>query len=563
MSATQARLIELTARRSDLEYEGQQINQQRLNVSNKINDIYAQMENMVVPTAPSPYDFMVPVTKARDGNSDYNVSQGDDGKFYVAMPEKGMTLQATGNKQDQGKTYLPEEAKDVPEPKNTVTAKYRKEVEVHCYKGGKEGKQISDDEYNGKVSTVNKCQAACTSASPAIPLVGGPQQSSYQKDDTQAYQQAHNAWANQDENSRGAEPQQEDYQMDDVQAFTVAKNTWQQYDDAKKDLDSYKEDKYYDLEPEGQFTGEVTSENGAAVEPNYAHAHGLNATGQGEAITSFQYTDAFGEEQTGKNAEDVSKASSGYSKDQIDGMLAHDPKFFVDEECKTELAKANFDTATGKLAEGTKLYTLTKEQPTIGGQKAYTVAEADSEFGNDNEAYNNLKTALLNYLKGDGTASSIKDEELAKWRITESGGKFTAYKINDDGTATQYNPAEDIVYTDKEAKPTYSNKTGELTGLNVDNGDGGTTKLAASKGEQVDTDAYQAAQAEYTNEKAQYDKEQESLNNETKKWQQIDKQLELKLKRLDTERNAIQTEIDALTKVINDAVEGGFKTFSG
>ena len=48
----------------------------------------------------------------------------------------------------------------------------------------------------------------------------------------------------------------------------------------------------------------------------------------------------------------------------------------------------------------------------------------------------------------------------------------------------------------------------------------------------------------------------------TDKIQHQDKQLELRLSQLDSERNAIQTEIDSITKVIDDNIEGTFKTFS-
>ena len=41
------------------------------------------------------------------------------------------------------------------------------------------------------------------------------------------------------------------------------------------------------------------------------------------------------------------------------------------------------------------------------------------------------------------------------------------------------------------------------------------------------------------------------------------KNLELKLTRLDNERNALNTELEAVKKVIDDAIEKGFKTFSG
>ena len=39
--------------------------------------------------------------------------------------------------------------------------------------------------------------------------------------------------------------------------------------------------------------------------------------------------------------------------------------------------------------------------------------------------------------------------------------------------------------------------------------------------------------------------------------------LEMKLTRLDNERNALNTEIEAVKKVIQDAIDRGFKTFSG
>jgi predicted nucleic acid-binding Zn-ribbon protein len=67
----------------------------------------------------------------------------------------------------------------------------------------------------------------------------------------------------------------------------------------------------------------------------------------------------------------------------------------------------------------------------------------------------------------------------------------------------------------------------------------------------------------YNNAKAEYDDEQNRLNKQTSIYQRQDKMLDLKLKRLDTERNALNTEIDAVKKVIQDATDKGFKTFSG
>ena len=57
MSASQARLIALTARMNDIEYQGQQINQQRTTLSNQVNALYNSLLEMTVPTPPSTQDY--------------------------------------------------------------------------------------------------------------------------------------------------------------------------------------------------------------------------------------------------------------------------------------------------------------------------------------------------------------------------------------------------------------------------------------------------------------------------------------------------------------------------
>lgn len=57
MAASQARFLSLTARKSNVEYEGQQINQQRTTLSNESSNYYSQLCNLVVPTPPSSEDY--------------------------------------------------------------------------------------------------------------------------------------------------------------------------------------------------------------------------------------------------------------------------------------------------------------------------------------------------------------------------------------------------------------------------------------------------------------------------------------------------------------------------
>ena len=57
MSASQARFLSLTARKTNVEYEGQQINQQRTTLSNESANYYSQLTNLTVPTPPSSQDY--------------------------------------------------------------------------------------------------------------------------------------------------------------------------------------------------------------------------------------------------------------------------------------------------------------------------------------------------------------------------------------------------------------------------------------------------------------------------------------------------------------------------
>ena len=100
---------------------------------------------------------------------------------------------------------------------------------------------------------------------------------------------------------------------------------------------------------------------------------------------------------------------------------------------------------------------------------------------------------------------------------------------------------------------------GNLTGIRTTAGEA----AALHPTQAYDDLAYDEAMSAYESEKILYDKEQNKLNQQTSIYARQDKQLELKLTRLDTERNALNTELEAVKKVIQDAVEKGFKTFSG
>ena len=87
LSASQARLLSLTARQSNLEFEGQQINQQRTTLSNQSSNYYNSLLEMDVPVPPSSDDYTKIVYTFTIGGNEATVKE--------ALPENQTNGTAT------------------------------------------------------------------------------------------------------------------------------------------------------------------------------------------------------------------------------------------------------------------------------------------------------------------------------------------------------------------------------------------------------------------------------------------------------------------------------------
>ncbi len=74
MAASQARFLGLTARKTNVEYEGQQVNQQRTTLANQSANYYNQLLGMSVPVPPSTADYTKTVYTFQDGNLSNSVT---------------------------------------------------------------------------------------------------------------------------------------------------------------------------------------------------------------------------------------------------------------------------------------------------------------------------------------------------------------------------------------------------------------------------------------------------------------------------------------------------------
>ncbi len=87
LSASQARFLGLTARKTNVEYEGQQINQQRTALGNQTANYYNQMLGMSVPVPPAIDSFTKTVYTFNDGalsNSITSMIAQDSGIYNVS-----------------------------------------------------------------------------------------------------------------------------------------------------------------------------------------------------------------------------------------------------------------------------------------------------------------------------------------------------------------------------------------------------------------------------------------------------------------------------------------------
>ena len=113
LSASQARFLQLSARMSDLELEGQQINQQRLNLANQTSALSEQALAIPVPTAPSTYDYMKDVyTGKTTSGGAVKAGIDENGALTVAREGKNIpTLQTSGTPIPAKDQYTEEDPK--------------------------------------------------------------------------------------------------------------------------------------------------------------------------------------------------------------------------------------------------------------------------------------------------------------------------------------------------------------------------------------------------------------------------------------------------------------------
>ena len=585
MAASQARYLALTARKSNCEYEGQQINQARLNLSNQTANLFNQMLGLSVPTPPSTQDY----TKVQYSFTDGVNSMTIDSWQQLATPEEDYNY--------------------------VINYHYKANV------------------YTGSQKKLNDPQVQFTGAIPTSSTLYSAQIKAIQD----AQVEITNAQADYDTNlanykTKLSEASKLQNYADNSLNSNVLNHT---YDETSGNYKLTLQDKTEEGYPL------YTTADGKKIYKNgndYYTQDGKKYEGSTDGIKVVESTNK--PEYKPLNSADINDTTRTEIADAIEllknyGALDKDKfdnsEIYYDSKSKTIAFKSDLDALISSTGSGTSTilpsYHIDNPADKKDSETWKSINEMKGEVENLNTSTNaakgrlDLAEATFDAMSVPGYVgnckltplSALTDDQMAE--ISQIIKDMKAQDVNTtltkcfnttDGTydastysggiysftmngVTYYTTYYDLAETassgeginniDTQQKLPYYNASYVSTNINktdkalletdsngrfasVRIGDD-TVKYTLNAETITDDAAYQDAMNQYYYENAQYDKMVQDINAKTSLIQQEDQQLELRLKQLDTEQNALATEIDAVSKVVKDNVEKSFKTFGG
>ena len=478
MAASQARFLGLTARMNNLEFEGQQINQQRTALSNKSASYYTDLLGMDVPTAPSVEEFTQTVYTFNDGALTNQITSlisdpANPGKYKVSYirswTDDFSIVSASPSIVTNmgGGTY------------NIGGTKLRLLGQVGG--GTTVGNSINID---GTTYTVNN--------------------------DTGGY------YINEETTTRG------------LKACTAEEVANLEYYKFNADY-SAAERVYKDTD--GSFytladDGTKVTQAGLTEDDLIMCLYDDTQTDPDKAVTLVQ-----------KNADNT------YSKEA--DVVNTNKRYLTTDEI-------NSITIYNDVANDPYLSTLSPDQVTQTVEEEKAILKLlNDELNNGDQTGQWFVRYVQNTSTGEYEGVYYKADEVtgAVWDAKNNSQSFIgAYKL---GSAERIEEVKGVDGVELER-----DSTGRYIKITIDGKD-----YALSTNTVTDQDAYEDAMNQYEYDKASYDQSIEEINAKIEIIQSEDKNLELRLKQLDTEHNAVSNEKDAVSKVIEKAVESGFKTF--
>ena len=525
MAASQARYLALVARKSNCEYEGQQINQSRLALSNQSADLFNQMMGLEVPKTPSKSDFTYTTYTFSDGDNDFQIdkwnkladSEGEGYNYAVTYHYK-----KNDNVGFQKYKYDPQVQFSLAVPTSTTDPA----TEIANINIALSGLETLKEAVKLKEKAKNDA------------LIEAKKKNNYIDKDT--FQSA---------------------------TATAGTNTY----DVTANGNSYTFTKFSELPQDLQDSLKVNLDK-------LVKDYSIFTTEYGENYQNVYYN---------SDTNSIAFYSDLNARVGTDpGLITAYPvskMIELDNKVKTttteyNAAKKTYDDASEDIYNAYNIPTK------LGNTKLKPLAKADLDenmIAAINKIINKMKedeietnlTKCFNTVDGtytidtyigglytfDQAASSYYTTYYDLYNSIQSGEGVN--NIDNQKKLPTYG-TQDMEIDVKETKRALieKDKSGRFTSIKLEDDSNVYDLKAVTETDEV---AYEDAMNEANYQKALYDKKVQEINAKTSVIQRQDQTLELRLKQLDTEQNALNTEIDAVSKVVKDNIEKSFKTFGG
>ena len=586
MAASQARYLALVARKSNCEYEGQQINQTRLILANQSTNVFTQMLGLQVPVAPSKMDFAKVQYSYVDGSTTYTMDEwtqlsepDSDGYNYVVTYHYNNDVQQGAQKMKSNPQVKFSGA--VPSPTSDSYSQIKiiqsalKDIESAKETLEKANATLSDlkakaallstyadlDTYNSVVSCTYDDE---TGEYTLIPQAKDPNNYLIYHDMSDVDKKL---YYNIETKAYYTRSEEEPYTYEintteDVSNYVAENGTEVVYTPYSGLVDGSGEKKYV------ENSRDELVENGALADTYSPNNLYYDKTNQNVVLDSDLQSLA---------TEEHSYLPVYYYNNSTDYQTIHDMTEQIDKaQNAVTVAKRNLDIAEN-------VYNALSVPNYLGNTELTPISELDED-----------QVAKIQQIIADMKAEGI-DTNITKCFQTGDGitynnntyiGGLYTYEQNGVIYYTTYydlkesaENGEHVNNIDNQKKlPVYcvqkvatsidkteralleTDTSGRFTSIRLESD---SVKYALSVETEIDELAYDDAMNQYNYNKALYDKRISDLNAQTSLIHQQDQDLELRLKQLDTEQNALSTEIDAVSKVVKDNVEKSFKTFGG
>lgn len=523
MAASQARYLALVARKSNCEYEGQQINQARTVLSNQSANLFNQMLGLEVPVPPSTSDYTKTQYSYKDGTTTSTIS--DWQQLSSADPDYNYVV-----------THYYET------DKYTGSQKKLSDPQVQFSSGGtgsgtavKEALDKMTQTYEAyttaKNNRVNKEKEAAT-------LSEYSNRNRYTGINYDNYDSTANSYSirNNDMPSGEYHTFVGYEQLSDSDKTLVLAGIKRLIGEGalSKDADNPDMSNVY-----------FNSANGdIAFKSDLDQLYGGSAGGTSTTLPVYNLTD-------------IGNIASSYD-DQIDELRLIEDNALAEYNAAEEAYNALKRPTYVGNCELTPLAGLTADQEAeinqiIADMKEEKIDDSISKCFNANGEY----TGGIYSFKLNGVTYYTTYSDLETAYNSGTGNN----NIDGQTKLPYYNASYISTKVEKTEKALLeTDGNGRFTSVRFED-DSVTYTLSMET--VTDDAAYQDAMNQYYYDNAVYDKTVQDINAKTSLIQQEDQQLELRLKQLDTEQNALSTEIDAVKKVVDDNVESSFKTFGG